>query len=728
MALRLELQALTLSPDESREAAHLAPATADAPRPLAAIPSGLFGALPRSETGHFEAFDHGTPILRDDSHVRGGRAAIAPLEFATWIWLAGVAIGLSWLIFGHVLLIHERFTALAPPAWLYRLFQRIAATSPGRLPKLVISRRASRPLMWGVVRPTIALPERLCHRSNYEQLRTILLHELAHVRRGDARGSMLFESAFPLFVFHPLYWWIRRQVRLSAELVADDWAARQTGREVYVAQLVALARGTGIRRLSLVLGTSVLTSPSQFYRRMKMLLAREIPLSTRLSKAWRICSAAGALCAVAVAAALVGNNSVAADEPTKPAAVEPAAAPATGTPQQPATDVPATGAPDLPKPDTLPVEPTSVTSAPPEEKSQSGEKHAPPEAPKPVKPAADVPGLSQLPLVGRVFISKSDEASPATIEQLQAERDELRKEVQALKSRLDQLDRASAKVGWDSTTGAKVVQLTHPEKNGQLSVETWTVDANGKPNRIVSKTQVTGDSPITSAAPAKVDGSGHVVTKEFQDKNGNRWVHSYVLTPDGSMGKFVESHLAEKSDVPAGVELKLEPSQPPAVSKPLPATEKAPYPDAPAPSVFAPRAGGAYPPAQYGAAGSSASVVSTRPLDLVALATSYADAIGAVELAKANLAEAEQTRTDQGQARQLMAYRAGLDSAVRKERLLRRIAEVAVAGTQQEYERAAKLHATGAVAAEEMEEVRARLEILKHILKANDSDTKPAAP
>jgi hypothetical protein len=272
-----------------------------------------------------------------------------------------------------------------------------------------------------------------------------------------------------------------------------------------------------------------------------------------------------------------------------------------------------------------------------------------------------------------------------------------------------------------------VVRLTHPEKNGQLSVETWTVDANGKPDRIVSKTQVAGDSPITSAAPAKVESNGRIVTKEFQDKNGNRWVHSYVLTPDGSVGKFVESHLAEKSDVPAGA-LKSEPSQPPAVSKALSAPEKAPYPDAPAHAAVAPRAGAAYPPAQYGATGSNGSVVSTRPLDLVALATSYADAIGAVELAKANLAEAEQAKNEQGQARQLMAHRAALDSAVRKERLLRRIAEVAAAGTKQEYERAVKLHATGALAAEEMEEIRARLEILKHILNANDSDAKPPAP
>ncbi len=65
---------------------------------------------------------------------------------------------------------------------------------------------------------------------------------------------------------------------------------------------------------------------------------------------------------------------------------------------------------------------------------------------------------------------------------------------------------------------------------------------------------------------------------------------------------------------------------------------------------------------------------------------------------------------------------------MRKERLLRRIAEVAAAGTKQQYERAVKLHTTGAIAAEEMEEIQSRLEILKHILDANGSESKPAAP
>jgi len=114
--------------------------------------------------------------------------------------------------------------------------------------------------------------------------------------------------------------------------------------------------------------------------------------------------------------------------------------------------------------------------------------------------------------------------------------------------------------------------------------------------------------------------------------------------------------------------------------------------------------------------------VSNRPLDLITLATSYADTVGTVELAKAKLAEAEAKSMS---ATELLPYRAAIASAQRKEKLLRRIAEVATAGAKQEYQRSVRLHQVGAVAADEMSDVKSRLEILEQILNARD-DAAPA--
>ena len=312
----------------------------------------------------------------------------------------------------------------------------------------VISHRSGRPLTWGILRPTIALPERICFRANHEQLRTDSAPRAGSCSSRRRRGNLLFEFALPLLALHPLYWWLRRQARMSAELLADDWAARQAGRELYVTQLVALARGTNLRRLSLVFGTGVLTNPSQFYRRMKMLLTREQPLPTRLSIFWRLSSAGAVLAAAGLAAAFVGNPSASADEPTKPAAVEPASPAAAGLPSADAKDVPRPEvAPLAVDPAAAPAEestPDATPNAASERgrplKSRRSRSAKPARRPKAAAGTPGLPGVSDLPAVGRLFVSKSTDDPRVTTQQLQAERDELRKQVQVLKARLEQLE------------------------------------------------------------------------------------------------------------------------------------------------------------------------------------------------------------------------------------------------------------------------------------------------
>src|SRR5262249_32257319 len=93
--------------------------------------------------------------------------------------------------------------------------------------------------------------------------------------------------ALPVLYLHPLYWWLKGRVRIAAELVADDWAARFTGKEAYALEMIALARSCGRVPLPLAGAAGLFTSSSQFYRRMQMLLAREAPLATRPAAKWR---------------------------------------------------------------------------------------------------------------------------------------------------------------------------------------------------------------------------------------------------------------------------------------------------------------------------------------------------------------------------------------------------------------------------------------------------------
>src|SRR5262249_18126304 len=109
----------------------------------------------------------------------------------------------------------------------------------------------------------------------------------AHVLRRDAWGNLMLNAALPVLYFHPLYWWLKSQVRMAAELVADDWAGRLTGKEAYAVELISLARSSARVPLPLAGAAGLFTSGSQFYRRMQMLLAREAPLATKPAAKWR---------------------------------------------------------------------------------------------------------------------------------------------------------------------------------------------------------------------------------------------------------------------------------------------------------------------------------------------------------------------------------------------------------------------------------------------------------
>ncbi len=695
----------------------------------------------------------------NESEHGGTNRWVRAVSFA---YLMGVALAGFWLLLGHALLLRERFTAAAPPAWLYRLLHNSVSRWEGRLPRLIVSRRSSRPLSWGVWQPIICLPERICHTANRDQLRTILLHELGHIHRCDARGNLLFELAFPLLFFHPLYWWLRSQVRMAAELVADDWAAGQTGKETYVAQLVALARGSGRRRL-LMAGTGLFSSPSQFYRRMQMLLARENPLVTRPSKLWRITSATGLVIAIAITAALAGNRPAAGQQTDQPAK-EPPKPVATDTPKAETTPVSTSVIAEAPKNDTAPVAievaPTAAAGALPATKDVPARSAASATAPVATTPAAPTALASDT--VPASAGSASDDA--ATAAHLQAEKAKLLDEIQALRAKLHAIEAAKTAAGGIAAYPAalppaekatlsadRLVILTRADEKGQIHEEVWTTDENGRPSRIVKQTKMPGDSPIAAATPGISDGD-HVV-KMLKDKDGRIWIHMY----DAKTGKLIETkEMRVPPDAP------VDPTQAyptPNAGQPangLPgtdATSAAKYPplaarlwqlrgqaqEAAAATKYSPDVSNGsnnYPPpaTTVWEAGKSRSApimvartpdgasasVSDRPIDLVTLATSYADAVGAVEVAKAKLAEAESG----GQSGELRSRRAALESAVRKEKLLRRIAEVATNGAKQNYERLVKLHGQGAVSADMLEESKSRLDILSQILDTR-ADSAP---
>ena len=69
------------------------------------------------------------------------------------------------------------------------------------------------PVVFGAVRTSIVLPSTLLAQSSPSQLRMILAHEMAHIRRGDLLGNWFSTLTAGLFFFHPLVWLALRESR-----------------------------------------------------------------------------------------------------------------------------------------------------------------------------------------------------------------------------------------------------------------------------------------------------------------------------------------------------------------------------------------------------------------------------------------------------------------------------------------------------------------------------------
>lgn len=76
----------------------------------------------------------------------------------------------------------------------------------------------------GLFRPTIVFSQSLLRSCNDSQLRSVIAHELAHLKHCDLVWSLLPAVVHLLLYFHPLVWLARDRFRLASELAADEAA------------------------------------------------------------------------------------------------------------------------------------------------------------------------------------------------------------------------------------------------------------------------------------------------------------------------------------------------------------------------------------------------------------------------------------------------------------------------------------------------------------------------
>ena len=87
---------------------------------------------------------------------------------------------------------------------------------------VLVSDRLEVPTAIGFSKPAVILPAWMLESTPAEELKYILLHELAHLRRRDDWTNLAQKILKALLFFLPSVWWIERRLSLDREMACDD--------------------------------------------------------------------------------------------------------------------------------------------------------------------------------------------------------------------------------------------------------------------------------------------------------------------------------------------------------------------------------------------------------------------------------------------------------------------------------------------------------------------------
>lgn len=200
-----------------------------------------------------------------------------PLVTAILPWLAagyiaGLALMLGKYAAGLAQLLTLKRTGIAPLSneqhtLLYALAGKMSINTTVNA---FVSAKAKVPMVIGCIKPVILLPVATMAQLSTEQLETILLHELAHIKRHDYLANILQTIVETILFFNPFTWLISANIRREREHCCDDLVLDHTSEPLHYATALAALAATTARPPALTVAAS--GSPNHLFHRIKRIM------------------------------------------------------------------------------------------------------------------------------------------------------------------------------------------------------------------------------------------------------------------------------------------------------------------------------------------------------------------------------------------------------------------------------------------------------------------------
>ena len=150
--------------------------------------------------------------------------------------------------------------------------------------QLCVSASVAVPTAIGFFQPAVVFPAWLLPQLSPEEMKVILLHELAHLRRWDDWTNLAQKVVKAVFFFHPAVWWIENRLTLEREMACDDLVLAETASpRAYASSLISFAEKLQNAR-ALAMAQALVSRMCDMSLRVKQILDTKRPMRTVLWK------------------------------------------------------------------------------------------------------------------------------------------------------------------------------------------------------------------------------------------------------------------------------------------------------------------------------------------------------------------------------------------------------------------------------------------------------------